>query len=607
MMTPTDAFARTRDALFRIPIEPKDDQDWWWGTGFFVSADGYALTAFHNLRTGVAAARCGEVDGLDGNGRVLRFDLVPIDGDAAWDVALLKLRDGEAGAYLTIATLPEGLSDEDRIRFWAARPVIICGFPLNTRGQDEEVIAGHVRGDAPLGIEDVKDQGGIAGQIEQLRILPDYRRQFAGISGGPIVELGSGLVVGVEGAWDPQRMSLLGTELRRGSLAWPTDLRRAFETLDHTSASLRDRANGLVGIVRQPWDPERMPPGALLRPDCAASVPFHGREEEFGDLEDWCVAHRTLGIRLYTGAGGIGKTRLFLELCDRLRGRGWRAGFLLAEAAHASADLWAALIGQASPTLLVIDYAEHRRGEIAALLRALVRARDGHVRIVALARGDGDWWELLKSEGHGVGDLLAGPSTRVHELRPLAMGAAQRQASYLMAARTFAGALGVPMSQAVPPDLSADHFERVLLLHMSALAAVEGVPVAGDQGILDYVLRRERRFWAKQLVARGLPLVLDHAVAEAMAVITLGGGANDGAHARLILRQLPLLKDQTELIRREIAELLHSAYPGTAFIEPMMPDLLGEHLIQIEFGKDATGVLYSLVFDGLPPADRLPS
>jgi hypothetical protein len=38
-------------------------------------------------------------------------------------------------------------------------------------------------------------------------------------------------------------------------------------------------------------------------------------------------------------------------------------------------------------------------------------------------------------------------------------------------------------------------FDRALLLHMAALASIEGIAVKGDQGVLDHALDRERRFW----------------------------------------------------------------------------------------------------------------
>jgi hypothetical protein len=69
MFTPSDAFARTRKAIFRIPIEPNSAGDWWWGTGFFISAEGYALTAFHNLPRNIANQRKGYVKGLNRDGK----------------------------------------------------------------------------------------------------------------------------------------------------------------------------------------------------------------------------------------------------------------------------------------------------------------------------------------------------------------------------------------------------------------------------------------------------------------------------------------------------------------------------------------------------------
>lgn len=126
----------------------------------------------------------------------------------------------------------------------------------------------------------------------------------------------------------------------------------------------------------------------------------------------------------------MGKTRLFLELCERLKTRGWRVGFLLGEAAHASADLWATLIRQAPPLLVVVDYVESRRGELVPLLRAVDKVAAGRVRIILLAPRAGDWWKELKREGQGVGDLLVGPATRRYELQPLAMSEEQRRESY---------------------------------------------------------------------------------------------------------------------------------------------------------------------------------
>jgi hypothetical protein len=74
-------------------------------------------------------------------------------------------------------------------------------------------------------------------------------------------------------------------------------------------------AQALIEIPQRLWKPNRSPPGALLRADHENAVPFHGRESETTDILSWCGRDLGIGVRLYTGAGGMGKTRLFLELC----------------------------------------------------------------------------------------------------------------------------------------------------------------------------------------------------------------------------------------------------------------------------------------------------
>jgi Trypsin-like peptidase domain len=602
MITISEAYASARGAIFRMPIEPGSEGQWWWGTGFFISSTGYALTAFHNLSANVAAARRGQVQGLDPAGNPFLLDFIPMAGDKERDVALLRLCEEKRPTFqhLPLAALPDGLSNDERVRFWAGRPAVISGFPVSEQGQEEESIAGHMRGDGPLGIEDEKDGDRLAAQAEKLRIVPDRSTDLPGISGGPVIDLETGFVVAVEGSCDWSRNLIFASELMPNLPSWPDEVRPILQRLENTPAVLRDHANALITIPRRPWDPARLPPGALLRADCAAAVPFHGRLAERTSVEAWCAAEAPLGIRLYTASGGMGKTRLFLHICECLKTSGWRAGFLRAEAAGASEELWLALIRQPQPLLLIVDYAETRRRELVSLLRAASQAASTRVRIILLARAAGDWWEAMKREGHGVGDLLSGPATRWHTLQPLAISPKAREDSYWTAAKTFAHALGKPLPATAPEDLNAEHFDRVLLLHISALAAIDGVQVNGEQGILDYMLGRERRFWSKQVEAGGLSHLLEHGIAQAMAVVTLGGGATDPRHASRILRKIPLLQDQPEIVRRAIATLLHEAYPGGQWIEPMLPDLLGEHLVQVELGKD-DGTLLDLVF-GSPDA-----
>lgn len=57
-------------------------------------------------------------------------------------------------------------------------------------------------------------------------------------------------------------------------------------------------------------------------------VPFFeaSRSQELAELERWCADPTPVGARLFTGPGGAGKTRLFIEWSKRLRARGWVAG-----------------------------------------------------------------------------------------------------------------------------------------------------------------------------------------------------------------------------------------------------------------------------------------
>lgn len=358
------------------------------------------------------------------------------------------------------------------------------------------------------------------------------------------------------------------------------------------SAAVTD-ASPLV-LRQQQWKEKKDPPGALLRAEFGL-VPFHGREAEMEDLRAWCLSEDPVRIRLYTGPGGMGKTRLALEVAHRLRKEHWRTGFLEPEAVTSPEEVWAQISRPGGRVLVILDYAETRRDLLIPLLRGLYECEtnDGPYRVILLARAALDWWEQLKTERHGVGSLLSSVATSRHSLSSLAFSPPERLRSYNLATDAFSQRLARAHPGAPPQDLSADYFERVLLLHMSALIAVEGgkEKVRGEDGILDQILYRERRHWRERVKDAGLPATFAKGVGRAMAAITLGGGVADEDEAVEVLRGLSFFTGQTGDTLSRTARLLHECYPGPRWIEPVLPDLLGEHLVQRELEAGADELL----------------
>lgn len=81
---------------------------------------------------------------------------------------------------------------------------------------------------------------------------------------------------------------------------------------DDKQAALRATAERLA-----PQSPAR-----LLDPR-RELVEFVGREDELKKLQAWCTDKEAGRLRLVTGPGGVGKTRLSVELADRMRKAGW--------------------------------------------------------------------------------------------------------------------------------------------------------------------------------------------------------------------------------------------------------------------------------------------
>ena len=112
-----------------------------------------------------------------------------------------------------------------------------------------------------------------------------------------------------------------------------------------------------------------------------------GREQHQRDLLEWATSGRDLRIRLLTGPGGAGKTRLAAEVAQSLRDDGWHAGFTSLEKSVTRPLREKGL-------LLIIDYPEEWRPQIGALFQSAARMETAPapIRVLLLSRRPIDHW-----------------------------------------------------------------------------------------------------------------------------------------------------------------------------------------------------------------------
>ena len=322
----------------------------------------------------------------------------------------------------------------------------------------------------------------------------------------------------------------------------------------------------------------------LLRPE-AQVVPFWPRSE-LDELLAWCKAPGSVAVRLVTGEGGTGKTRLAMELARVLGAEGWLALWV---PPGKEAETVGAARRTARPAVLLVDYVETRAGIPELLAEAADESGDligPDLRVVLLARSAGEWWhKLINQTGYRLGEMLLAEAPI--RLGPVTQGAVG--GVFDAAVTEFAATLGVsrPATRLTLSDPDA----AILVVHAAALSAVlDHVELTGGSGprssaeVLDSLLRREIRYCAQAAAARGLdldPSVQRRAVAAGCLI-----GADSEAAAAGLLRRLPDFVESAER-RGQVARWLRDLYPGNApddrggteWLGSLCPDRAAEQLI----------------------------
>jgi hypothetical protein len=382
----------------------------------------------------------------------------------------------------------------------------------------------------------------------------------------------------------PAQIVELTQEFQRAVLSRLTEQAAA---TDEVRQAIRGfKASAVLSEAMLPWWKDQYPPSALLRADYGI-VPFFGRAGELRTMLDWLAAGPMTALRAFSGPGGIGKTRLLLEACRQAREHGWRAGFAHPGVAVISGDDLRRLGQGHQGVLVVVDYAETRRSLTVSLIEAALRV-GVRVRMVLLARSFGDWWQELGYDPGPVGDFLSGPATIRERTRAVATDPDTRAEMTRQAMSAYATALGTPepADPADPLALRAELYDRVLFIHLRALAAVLGENADGQQGLLSFALRREQAYLDRTVRAQGLERLAGRPIRQAAAIATMAGRCDSMRAALDLLHQVPLLAGQSEADLARVAQLLHGLYPSDSWMAGLQPDVLGEHLVAVSIDDD---------------------
>ena len=459
------------------------------GSGYLVASD-LVLTAKHIL------CRDGGDQPLEHVAIRFLNDPAPIPCTVIWpqdgrlDVALLRLpaearRPGAPPRWGRLVTTGTGIP-------WQA-----IGFPYAMRGRDGLRDTDHADGVINSG-------GGVLGRRinADVRSAVPERGQWVGMSGaalfcGPLL---TGVIIEDPPPYGSRRLVAepIDRVLADPAMAKALGVSDRFPADPAVAPALGGPVPepvGLHDLFRPPIQDVRAgTPGSLLSAD-RQIIAFHGRDALLQELSRWRDGTEPLSVRLITGEGGQGKTRLARRLID-LTPTDWVSGFLNlphhddAEP-YLSADLAEGLRTSDRPVLIVADYAESGPQRIARLLDALLEHPPPRpVRLLLLARTTGAWWHNLHQR---LADEHPRSVTAPIPLTPLANSPDERLREFTSAAERFAELLpGFPelpdadwahLARQVTgnrPDLSAERYGNALTVHMAALNALLRAAIGDD-------------------------------------------------------------------------------------------------------------------------------
>lgn len=352
-----------------------------------------------------------------------------------------------------------------------------------------------------------------------------------------------------------------------------------------------------TGRCQQVLEIQRLSPYSL-------STRLVGRDQDLADLARFLDDQRPILIRVLTGRGGSGKTRLALELCERFSNKGWNAGFATrSEVVRFTSQQNSGNWGWQKPTLIVIDYAAAQTEALGNWFDELTaNAPDQpkpRLRFLLLERHADEQAGWFQTLFRGGGWSALGRQGLLDPLQPVSITAlldpADRRALLAEVLEREAPRLALPVDNAAF-DLSLQQISwggEPLFLMMAAHAmARQGWAQALTMNREDLALQlaaNEADRLDKLAIAAGVDTKLIRHLASC---VTLAQGMDRD-------RFLEFAEAERRAVGRSgggdpavLADLLEAALPSADGISAILPDMIGEAFVVATLvGKGSAAVL----------------
>ncbi|KHD77594.1 tetratricopeptide repeat protein [Actinoplanes utahensis] len=308
-------------------------------------------------------------------------------------------------------------------------------------------------------------------------------------------------------------------------------------------------------------------------------VPYQ-RPGQYDELLTWCQTAAPGGpaVRLVCAPGGVGKTRLALELAAELHEDGWVSGVVTGdEYLGELTSQIRAVVDAGLRVFAAVDYAETRIRALRDLLERIPGTHLERVRIVLLARSGGTWWETLPYSSAAMRVLDPSPV----DLKPFSRRAATEM--FHTAYQRFREEIPTGAAAEAGPRFEPTSDMRALDIQAAALATVLSGPFdpTPPPEPLPAVLLHELRYWHRALQQRDVRLEMDDLLLSRLLVVPTLVRARDVESAEAAVAGclegagLPV---SVERLTELLAGLYPSESPGFHW-GSLLPDRLAEALV----------------------------